>query len=176
MPKSLQRCVTSLSVSSNVPSSSKNSTRSRADILPSLCCRSWRCVPPPSSARRSRFFSSSSFCSKFMPEIIAREQDGLRKNRVAAGDSPALCPGFLQVAERRSAGQPLRLRSGQARAAVPTCLPLLHRRPEWLVPILLPIPKHSGDGAFPLVRFRREDRRNGLFVERQLFHHHFLER
>ena len=40
MPKSLQRCVTSLSVSSNVPSSSRNSMRSRADILPSLCCRS----------------------------------------------------------------------------------------------------------------------------------------
>src|SRR5206468_2501951 len=55
MPKSCERCVTSLSVSSNVPPSSRNSIRSRAFILPSLCCRSRRSVPPPSSARRSRF-------------------------------------------------------------------------------------------------------------------------
>src|ERR1700730_14629855 len=66
MPKSLQRCVTSLSVSSKVPSSSKNSMRSRADILPSLCCRSRRCAPPPSSANWSRFFSSAIFSSSFI--------------------------------------------------------------------------------------------------------------
>src|ERR1700687_6020089 len=66
MPKSWQRCVTSLSVSSNVPSSSKNSTRSRADILPSLCCRSRRCAPPPSWAIWSRFFSSAIFSSSFI--------------------------------------------------------------------------------------------------------------
>src|ERR1039457_1735540 len=66
MPKSLQRWVTSLSVSSNVPSSSRNSTRSRADILPSLCCRSRRLAPPPSSASWFRFFSSATFCSKSM--------------------------------------------------------------------------------------------------------------
>src|SRR5580658_9700359 len=66
MPKSLQRWVTSLSVSSKVPSSSRNSMRSRADILPSLCWRSRRFSPPPSSARRLRFFSSASFSSRFM--------------------------------------------------------------------------------------------------------------
>src|SRR5579863_1043919 len=36
MPKSLERCVTSLSVSSNVPSSSRNSMRSRADVFGEL--------------------------------------------------------------------------------------------------------------------------------------------
>src|SRR5258708_39722971 len=66
MPKSLQRCVTSLSVSSKVPSSSRKSMRSRADILPSLCCRSRRCAPPPSSANWSRLFSSAIFSSSFI--------------------------------------------------------------------------------------------------------------
>src|SRR5919201_7128039 len=66
MPKSEQRCVTSLSVSSNVPSSSRNSIRSRADILPSLCCLSRRVAPPPSSASESRRLSSASFFSSFM--------------------------------------------------------------------------------------------------------------
>src|ERR1700688_4282699 len=66
MPKSLQRCVTSLSVSSKEPSSSRKSMRSRADILPSLCCRSRRCAPPPSSANWSRFFSSAIFSSSFI--------------------------------------------------------------------------------------------------------------
>src|ERR1035437_3595678 len=66
MPKLWQRCVTSLSVSSKVPSSSRNSTRSRADILPSLCCRSRRCAPPPSWAIWSRFFSSAIFSSSFI--------------------------------------------------------------------------------------------------------------
>src|ERR1700716_894753 len=66
MPKSLQRCVTSLSVSSKVPSSSRKSMRSRADILPSLCCRSRRCAPPPSSANWSRRFSSAIFSSSFI--------------------------------------------------------------------------------------------------------------
>src|SRR5215472_17565702 len=66
MAKSLHLCVTSLSVSSKVPSSSRNSMSSRPDILPSLCCFSRRLAPPPSSARWSRFLSSSSFCSRFI--------------------------------------------------------------------------------------------------------------
>src|ERR1700733_8280967 len=48
-----------------------NSIRSRADIFPSLCCRSRRFAPPPSSASRFRFFSSATFCSKSMRRIIA---------------------------------------------------------------------------------------------------------
>src|SRR5262249_48899559 len=66
MPKSLQRWVTSLSVSSKVPSSSRNSMRSRTDILPSLCWRSRLSEPPPASASESRRLSSSSFCSRFI--------------------------------------------------------------------------------------------------------------
>src|SRR5436190_17642815 len=60
IPKSRQRCVTSLSSSSKVPSSSSNSTRSRAESLPSLCCRSRRSRPPPASAAPCRRRNSSS--------------------------------------------------------------------------------------------------------------------
>src|SRR5262249_8715564 len=76
MPKSVERCVTSLSNSSKVPSSSRNSMRSRADILPSLCWRSRRAAPPPASASESRRFSSASFFSRFMEENYseARQQ------------------------------------------------------------------------------------------------------
>src|SRR5262249_32396548 len=70
MPKSTARCVTILSSSSNVPSSSRNSMRSRADILPSRCCRSRRSLPPPSSASPSRRFNSANFCSRFMRRRI----------------------------------------------------------------------------------------------------------
>ena len=58
------------SVSSNVPSSSRNSIRSRADILPSLCWRSRRSLPPPSSARCCAISVPASFCSRFMAGII----------------------------------------------------------------------------------------------------------
>src|ERR1700722_15969393 len=75
MPKSLQRCVTSLSVSSNVPSSSRNSIRSRADILPSLCWRSRRAAPPPSSASWLRRLSSAAFRSR----SIAQDYSGCRR-------------------------------------------------------------------------------------------------
>src|SRR5947209_4065664 len=71
MPKSVQRWVTILSNSSKVPSSSRNSIRSRADILPSLCWRVRRSSPPPASASVSRRFSSASFCSRSMAGIIA---------------------------------------------------------------------------------------------------------
>src|SRR4051812_24007803 len=54
MPKSRHRCVTSLSISWNVPGSNSNSIRSRAVSLPASCWRRRRSSPPPSSARRSR--------------------------------------------------------------------------------------------------------------------------
>src|SRR5438128_5285912 len=59
MPKSRQRCVTSLSTSSNVPGSKRSSIRSRAVSLPASCWRFCRSAPPPSSARRSRSASTS---------------------------------------------------------------------------------------------------------------------
>ena len=59
MPKSRQRCVTSLSSSSNEPSSSSSSMRSRALSLPSLCWRARRSGPPPCSAAAWRRRSSS---------------------------------------------------------------------------------------------------------------------
>src|SRR5512146_2039858 len=80
MPKSLQRWVTSLSVSSNVPSSSRNSIRSRAVILPSLCSRARRSSPPPASARASRRFSSARICSRFIR--LLRHQEGPKYPRI----------------------------------------------------------------------------------------------
>src|ERR1700756_3180798 len=49
-PKSTQRWRTNLSSSSNVPSSSSNSIRSRAESFPALCSRLRRSAPPPASA------------------------------------------------------------------------------------------------------------------------------
>src|SRR5580692_2606715 len=49
-PKSTERCRTNLSSSSNVPSSSNKSIRSRAESFPALCSRSLRSAPPPASA------------------------------------------------------------------------------------------------------------------------------
>ena len=46
MPKSVQRCSTNLSISSNEPSSSSSSTRSRAVIFPALWCLAIFSSPP----------------------------------------------------------------------------------------------------------------------------------
>src|SRR5579875_2307266 len=56
MPKLWQRCRTSLSSSSKLPSSSKRSMRSRAESLPSLCSRAWR---RRNSSKRSFIMSDS---------------------------------------------------------------------------------------------------------------------
>src|SRR5262245_23407738 len=69
MPKSRQRCVTSLSSSSKVPSSSSSSMRSRAPSLPSLCWRARRSGPPPCSAASCRRRSSS---RRFIGTIVAQ--------------------------------------------------------------------------------------------------------
>src|SRR5258706_12947251 len=93
MPKSVQRCVTSLSVSSKLPSSSRNSMRSRADILPSLCWRSCRCVPPPSCASVSRRLSSASFSSRLIggnyTQTVKLPHEGTR--RIHEGSRVFLC-------------------------------------------------------------------------------------
>jgi len=53
MPKSLQRCVLSMSYSRKLPSSSSSERRSRAVSLPFLCCASTRAAPPPRRAAAS---------------------------------------------------------------------------------------------------------------------------
>src|SRR5512132_3928388 len=55
IPKSRERCSTSLSSSKNEPGSRRSSTRSRAVSFPSACCRATRSGPPPSRlfARRA---------------------------------------------------------------------------------------------------------------------------
>ena len=45
MPKSVERCSTNMSNSSNEPLSSRSSMRSRAVSLPRLCCASMRACP-----------------------------------------------------------------------------------------------------------------------------------
>ena len=47
MPKSVERCSTNMSSSSNEPRSISSSMRSRAVSLPRLCCASMRLSPPP---------------------------------------------------------------------------------------------------------------------------------
>src|ERR1043165_2340768 len=53
MPKSAQRWVTNLSSSTNEPSSSRASMRSRAVSLPASCCLAMRALPPASCALAS---------------------------------------------------------------------------------------------------------------------------
>src|SRR5262249_24856779 len=86
--KSRQRCSTSLSSSSKLPSSSSRSTRSRAVSLPSRCCRSRRSSPPPASARRVRSRRSSS--GQLSPGLVRQ-----------SARPPAAGPG---AARRRFAG------------------------------------------------------------------------
>ena len=69
-PKSVARCVTNRSSSTNVPGSSSTSRRSRAVILPFSCCALTRSAPPPSSASARRFWSSSSFSRIVMAENL----------------------------------------------------------------------------------------------------------
>src|SRR5271166_2109295 len=102
MPKSVQRCVTSLSVSSKVPSSSRNSMRSRADILPCLCSRARRSSPPPESASESRRFSSVSFCSRSMGVIINSRCGGIARV-LPFGGSPSSVTNALAEQSRRLA-------------------------------------------------------------------------
>src|SRR5512137_2310734 len=99
MPKSVERWVTSLSNSSKVPSSSRNSIRSRADILPSLCWRARRSSPPPASASASRRLSSASFCSRFMEGIIAIGQgESLAAQQKERTHPDTLSVGQIEIA------------------------------------------------------------------------------
>ena len=63
MPKSLERCSTNMSNSSNEFLSMRSSMRSRAVSLPRWCCASMRRTPPPPRAlsRRSSSLSRMSF-------------------------------------------------------------------------------------------------------------------
>src|SRR5579863_201772 len=151
MPKSLQRWVTSLSVSSKVSSSSRNSMRSRADILPSLCCFSRRCSPPPSSARWSRFFSSASFCSRFMRENYS----GLGRMRIA--DQKGKWVG-------RRARRPSSMTSQ-----------LLHAGAEWHVLVSLAIEEDHRGGLIAAGLFGEDSHDRPGFLYRHLLHHDLLE-
>src|SRR5579871_4544991 len=90
IPKSWHRCVTSLSSSSNVPSSSSSSIRSRAESFPSLCWRLRRSAPPPCSAASWRRRSSPSLS---IPMIVssARARPSQSPARDRLTTSPAPC-------------------------------------------------------------------------------------
>src|SRR5437764_10657198 len=90
MPKSRQRCVTSLSSSSKEPSSSSNSIRSRAESLPSLCCRSRRSAPPPASAAACRRRNSSSLV--ICTTVAHRKEGDPFKYILRDGVSPNILP------------------------------------------------------------------------------------
>src|SRR5438477_9483310 len=91
MPKSVARCVTKRSVSSNVPSSSRKLIRSRAESLPSLCWRSRLSWPPPASAAASRRLRSSSFCSRFIGRPIIEDRQCTTSRRCPLLNLYRLC-------------------------------------------------------------------------------------
>src|SRR5664279_1442671 len=70
MPKSLERCVTNLSSSTKLPSSSKAEIRSRAVSFPAACCFAMRASPPASAAWAS-ICSSRAIGSGFTARIVA---------------------------------------------------------------------------------------------------------
>src|SRR5437773_6362124 len=74
-PKSVERCVTNRSSSTNVPASSSTSSRSRAVILPLSCCAAIRSAPPPSSDSARLFWRSSNFSRM----VMSREFRGDRE-------------------------------------------------------------------------------------------------
>src|ERR1700733_6179986 len=111
MPKSFERWVTSLSVSSNVPSSSRKAIRSRADILPSLCWRSRRSAPPPSSASWLRRLSSDRCGSISM--AVDYSGRGASSIRIVSGDRQ----GLTVLLHTRA----------QGRVAVLLAIPINHR-------------------------------------------------
>src|SRR5437660_1208203 len=80
MPKSRQRCVTNLSTSSNESLSRRSETRSRAVSLPSAFCRSWRCLPPPSSA--ARFIAISCSTREVRVTLAIRKIATLKQKRL----------------------------------------------------------------------------------------------
>ena len=92
MPKSVQRWATNMSNSSNEPSSSRSSIRSRAVSLPLPCCAAMRLAPPPMRAPVRRDSSSSRIsCISALP----------CRATLAAGDAPAKPdPAILQNLRR----------------------------------------------------------------------------
>src|SRR6266567_8258707 len=69
-PKSVERCVTNRSSSTNVPGSSSAASRSRAVILPFSCWVAIRSAPPPSSASARFCCRSSNFSRIDMAENL----------------------------------------------------------------------------------------------------------
>ena len=61
IPNRVERCSANSPLSSKLSGSTSSSIRSRADILPALCCFSILSAPPPSIIFARRFFSSSTF-------------------------------------------------------------------------------------------------------------------
>src|SRR5881397_2463649 len=100
-PKSVERCVTNRSSSTNVPASSSTSSRSRAVILPLSCCAAIRSAPPPSSAAARFCCRRSSFSRIDMAENLDTWTPG-RIGRRGVAKAPSGCE--MQVAEENTKG------------------------------------------------------------------------
>src|SRR5689334_17306395 len=87
MPKSVQRCVTKRSSSTNEPSSTRKSMRSRAVSLPFLCCAAMRSGPPPASASSRMRCRRSRGLSVLLGLVIGSERsgEGVLLQQAAAG-------------------------------------------------------------------------------------------
>ncbi len=77
IPKSIERCCTNMSNSSNDPESRRSSMRSRAVSLPRLCCAATRLSPPPTRACARRWSSRSRM--SFMLSPIPEEESRTRR-------------------------------------------------------------------------------------------------
>ncbi len=95
MPKSWLRCSTNMSHSSNVPSSSSSSRRSRAVSLPLACCASMRFWPPPRRARAR--LASSCWMMSCMGRSLASRIGG-RRHRPQVVGAAAKAPSSRRAA------------------------------------------------------------------------------
>ena len=138
-----------------MPSSSRNSIRSRADILPSLCCRSRRCSPPPSGGQAVallQFF-------KLLFEIHFRPR--------ASDVRPGASDLGLQTSN-------VEQRVAEVRGPTPV---LTHAGANWLVAVFLAVPVGRG-GTCKCGRrwsLRHRWRLSVSFSDHQLFHRDLLE-
>src|SRR5713101_3428202 len=114
IPKSRQRCSTSLSSSSKEPGSRSSSTRSRAVSFPSACWRSRRSRPPPSSARRT-FSRSRPSRSISIPAWDPARRGGGDAAPPGPRGTPPTAPPATPTASATPGGDPPTAREREAR-------------------------------------------------------------
>src|SRR3954469_17898480 len=119
-PKSLDRCVTKASSSTNESGSSSKVTRSRAVNFPAACCRATRSSPPPSAAS-ARIASRRASRSSFVVTTTScrRSRVSLRKDEATAMGMSAAMITALHSASVRRRERPRTIHTSGAQVADP---------------------------------------------------------